>query len=288
MKRLFSILLIALLLAGCGGKPAAAPTPTERTPETTQEATQPETVPTETQAPAKIVDAVTVPEEAAGVAESVITENQKTVHVSTADEFLSAIGPDTEIIVDARLIDFSTAANYGSSGGDYYRWDDPFDGPELVIQNVRNMTVRGGGEVRTDQTLSCVPRYADVVTFENCANIYVTHITVGHTREPGSCMGGVLHYVNSQDILVEDCDLYGCGTLGVIGTNSRNIQVINNHIHDCSVGGVEFSHCQDVRVDGNTFENLGDEWNEAPIFRIYGGENMTCNGEDVIKKFGNG
>ena len=83
----------------------------------------------------------------------------------------------------------------------------------------------------------------------------------------------------------------GCGTsgrLGVIGTNSRNMQVINNHIHDCSVGGVEFSQCQDVRVDGNTFENLGDEWNEAPIFRIYGGENMTCNGEDVIKKFGNG
>ena len=229
-----------------------------------------------------------MPEEAAGVAVSVITENQKTVHVSTADEFLSAIGPDTEIIVDARLIDFSTAANYGSSGGDYYRWDDPFDGPELVIQNVRNMTVRGGGEVRTDQTLSCVPRYADVVTFENCANIYVTHITVGHTREPGSCMGGVLHYVNSQDILVEDCDLYGCGTLGVIGTNSRNMQVINNHIHDCSVGGVEFSQCQDVRVDGNSFEKLGDEWGEAPIFRIYGGENITCNGEDVIKKFGNG
>ena len=116
----------------------------------------------------------------------------------------------------------------------------------------------------------------------------MTHITLGHTQEPGSCMGGVPHYVNSKDILVEDCDLYGCGTLGVIGTNSRNMQVINNHIHDCSVGGVEFSQCQDVRVDGNTFEKLGDEWGEVPIFRIYGGENITCNGEDVIKKFGNG
>ena len=288
MKRMLSALFIALLLAGCGAKnaqPAEEAAPAT-IPETTQETTQPATFPTETEAPTVTVDAVAVPEEVVGIAENVITGQQKTVHVSTADEFLSALAPNTEIVVDAQLIDFSTAANYGKSGSEYYRWDDPYDGPELVIQNVQNVTVRGGGEERTDNTLSCVPRYADVLTFENCSNIYVTHIGLGHTQEPGYCLGGVLNFTNSEKILVEDCDLYGCGTLGVIGYYSLDIQVINNRIHDCSVGGVEFSSCRNVRVDGNTFENLGDEWNEetgieAPIFRLFDNENVTCNGEEV-------
>lgn len=213
-----------------------------------------------------------------------ITTGQTTVHVSTADEFLAAIASDTEIIVDAELIDFSTASNYGAYGTSEgnYRWNEEFDGPELIIQNVTNLTVRGSGEERTDKVLSCVPRYADVLTFENCANIYVTHITVGHTQEPSQCAGGVLHFINSQDILVEDCDLYGCGTLGVDADNSLNIQIINNLIHDCSYGGVQFSNCQNVRVDGNTFRDLGMEDYPGSVFRIYDSQNVTCNGKDAI------
>ena len=292
MKRLTCSLLtfamLTALLCGCGGGQAAPETtaapptlPTEAAPET-----EPETEPVTT------VDAVPVEENdphtsaQPGAAQPVITGTQTTVHVSTADEFLAALAPDTEIIVDADLIDFSAASNYGKSGGDYYRWDDPFDGPELVIQNLSNLTVRGSGENATDKVLSCVPRYADVLTFENCSNIYVTHITLGHTQEPGSCMGGVLHFQNCQNVLAEDCDLYGCGTLGVIGDSCMDMQIINSLIHDCSVGGAEFTNCVNVRVDGNTFRDLGNEWNKengiaAPVFRIYGGQNITCNGQDA-------
>ncbi|MCI6296297.1 MAG: right-handed parallel beta-helix repeat-containing protein, partial [Clostridiales bacterium] len=253
------------------------------------ETAAPETTVPETQ-PTATVDAVPVQKDSQyesaqpGIAEPVITTGQTTVHVSTADEFLAAIASDTEIIVDAELIDFSTASNYGTYGTSEgnYRWNEEFDGPELIIQNVSNLTVRGSGEERTDKVLSCVPRYADVLTFENCANIYVTHITAGHTQEPSQCAGGVLHFINSQDILVEDCDLYGCGTLGVDADNSLNIQVINNLIHDCSYGGVQFSNCQNVRVDGNTFRDLGMEGYPGSVFRIYDSQNVTCNGKDAI------
>ena len=300
MKRSVTTLLalgmLLTALSGCGGT-QAAPEATA-VPETTaaqittfptgETVTQPETEP-EPLPTVDAVPAVTDQYESAqpGVAERVITESQTAVHVSTADEFLAALAPNTEIIVDADLIDFSTASDYGTGKTEYYRWDDPYDGPELIVTNLSNLTVRGSGEKATDKVLSCVPRYADVLTFENCANIYVTHITLGHTQEPGYCMGGVLHFQNCQDVLAEDCDLYGCGTLGVIGDQSLNIQVINNLIHDCSVGGVEFSGCENVRVDGNTFRDLGDEWNvenniPAAVFRIYDCKNITCNGLPAI------
>lgn len=296
MKRfcaaILALSLLAAALSGCGAAQSAPETTAAQTtfpmetaaPETTVPETQQETQPTTT------VDAVPVPQYSQyeapqpGVAEPVITGSQTAVHVSTADEFLAAIASDTEIIVDAELIDFSTASNYGTYGTSEgnYCWNEEFDGPELIIQNVTNLTVRGSGEERTDKVLSCVPRYADVLTFENCANIYVTHITAGHTQEQSQCAGGVLHFISSQDILVEDCDLYGCGTLGVDADNSLNIQVINNLIHDCSYGGVQFSNCQNVRVDGNTFRDLGMEDYPGSVFRIYDSQNVTCNGKDAI------
>lgn len=292
MKRfcaaILTLSLLAAALSGCGAAQSAPETTAAQTTFPTETAAPETTVP-ETQ-PTVTVDAVPVQKDSQyesaqpGIAEPVITTGQTTVHVSTANEFLAAIASDTEIIVDAELIDFSTASNYGDYGisEGNYRWNEEFDGPELIIQNVTNLTVRGSGEERTDKVLSCVPRYADVLTFENCANIYVTHITVGHTQEQSQCAGGVLHFVSSQDILVEDCDLYGCGTLGVDADNSLNIQVINNLIHDCSYGGVQFSNCQNVRVDGNTFRDLGMEDYPGSVFRIYDSVNVTCNGKDAI------
>lgn len=290
MKRfcaaILALSLLAAALSGCGAAQSAPETTAAQTTFPTETAAPETTVP-ETQ-PTTTVDAVPVPQYSQyeapqpGVAEPVITGSQTAVHVSTADEFLAAIASNTEIIVDAELIDFSTATGYGTSGGEHYRWDEEFDGPMLVVQNVSNLTVRGSGDAATDRVLSAVPRYAYVLTFENCSNIYVTHITVGHTQEQSQCAGGVLHFVSSQDILVEDCDLYGCGTLGVDADNSLNIQVINNLIHDCSYGGVQFSNCQNVRVDGNTFRDLGMEDYPGSVFRIYDSVNVTCNGKDAI------
>ena len=206
----------------------------------------------------------------------VITETQNQVTVTTVDEFLAAIAPNTEIIVDAELIDLSKATGYGKTNGDYYYWVEEFDGPELFIAEVSNLTIRGSSEDHNMNVISSVPRYSDVLNFFNCSNVMVTGLTAGHTEEPGYCMGGVLSFMNCQDVLVEDCGLFGCGTLGVKAESSKNIQIINNDIYDCTVGGVELNYCDDVNVDGNTFRDLGGE-----IFRVYKCKNITCNGEPV-------
>ena len=275
-----AILLMITLMAGCAS--FAAPQESE----SAANSIPTETLTRDTIAGSEAVGAATEATEATegtnGETEfvvaikPVITESQNQVIVKTADEFIAAIAPNTEIIVDAELIDFSKAKDYGTGSGEYYRWVEALAGPELYITGVSNLTIRGSGEVHNANVLSAVPRYANVLNFANCSNIYVKGLTVGHTEEPGYCMGGVLCFMNSQDILVEDCGLFGCGTLGVVAYSSKNMQIVNNDIYECSIGGVEFTNCDDVNVDGNTFRDLG-----GPEFRVYGCGVITCNGEAV-------
>ena len=277
-KTIIATLMACIMLVGCASNtapekeetvPASAPETIAVIPETTEPIVTTEA--TEATEPDPFEVSIT----------PVITETQNTVTVTTADEFLAAVAPNTEIIVDAELIDWSTANGYGKTNGEYYRWEDPFDGPELIINGVSNLTIRGAGEDHAVNVLSAVPRYAYVVMFENCSNIHVKGLTVGHTEEPGSCRGGVLGFRNCQDILVEDCGLYGCGTVGVMGENSKNMQIVNNDIYECSVAGAEFTNCDDVNVDGCIIRDIGTEEYPGRDFRVYSCGSITCNGEPV-------
>lgn len=266
VKSMLALLLTLVLLTGCAAQKAP-----ETLPATQTQAAPVETEAAPTQAPAQVPTetAVPIPE-----ITPVITGEQTSITVTTADEFLAAIASDTEIVVASELIDWSTATGYGEASGEHWFWTDPFDGPELTVSGVTNLTIRGAGQDRTN-TISAVPRYAYVLNFENCANIYLEGLTIGHTREPGSCRGGVVSFWSSQDILIENCGLYGCGTWGVYGDSTKNMQIVNNEIYECSVGGVTLTNCDDVNIDGNTFRDLPTET------AIYGCGTVTLNGEPV-------
>ncbi len=61
------------------------------------------------------------------------------VKVSTVDELIAAIAPDTAITLEPGIYDLSTAATYGrDTGSPYTRWEPVYDGDrnesfELVI-----------------------------------------------------------------------------------------------------------------------------------------------------------
>ncbi len=183
--------------------------------------------------------------------------DRKQVTASTVDEFLAAIAPNTEIILDGELYDLSTAQTYGKSGTEYYCWEDPLDGPELIITNVDNLTIRtDDGDVKA-HTISAVPRYADVLSFRGCSNVTLSGFTAGHTKEPGSCSGGVIYFEDSDHMTVENCGLFGCGILGVWAQYTEDVQVENCEIYECSNGGIRMDSCQNVQVNGCTFRDLG-------------------------------
>ena len=215
--------------------------------------------------------------------ETVPVGEKTTVTVSNADEFLAAIGPNTEIVIDAEVIDFSTAREYGGGPKKYYRWEDNYDGPGLVIAGADNLTIRSKDGKTKNHTISAVPRNANVLTFINCDNLVLSGFTAGHTQEPGVCMGGVLYFQNCEFISVDNCGLFGCGILGVQAESCTCITLRKCDFFECSYGGVSMSETTGITIEKCTFRDLGGN-----NLMLYGCSDVTVDGEYINGQSYNG
>ena len=197
-----------------------------------------------------------------------------TVTVTNADEFLAAIAPNTEIVIDAEVIDFSTAKDYGGCPKKYYRWEDIYDGPGLIITGADNLTIRSKDGKTKNHTINAVPRYANVLTFINCDNLVLSGFTAGHTQEPGDCAGGVLKFQGCEFISVDNCGLFGCGILGVDAESCTGITLRKCEIYECSYGGVSMRDTTGITIEKCTFRDLGGN-----NLMLYGCSDVTVDGE---------
>lgn len=177
------------------------------------------------------------------------------IHVSTVDEFLAAIASDTTIYLEPGTYDLSKSATYGSVGGDFYHWEMDYDGPELVISGVSNLTIEGAGKDQV--TIVAIPRYANVLRFERCSGLILRNFTAGHTQAPGECSGGVIQLMNTSNTNIEGCGLYGCGIIGVWAMDCSNLSVVGTEIYECSSGAVWLYSCHNVSVDYCDIHDIG-------------------------------
>ena len=198
--------------------------------------------------------------EVASTPEVAVSEDGK-VHVTTVDEFLAAIAPDTTIYLEPGVYDLSTAAGCGVTETDRYRWDLRFDGPSLVITGVDGLTIEGAGAESV--TIAAVPRYADVLGFERCAGLTLCGFTAGHTEEKGYCTGGVLYFDLCDDAVIDGCALFGCGIMGITAGSCADMNVSNTEIYDCEYGAVTLNDSNAV------FDSCDIHDNGGPDFQLY-------------------
>ena len=207
-------------------------------------------------------------------------QNQLEIRVSTVDELIAAIGPNKKIVMEPGTYNLRTASGYGRDSGDYYFWRDTgVDGFELVIRNVDNMTIQSGGD-RGELLLVTEPRYANVLAFRACSNIMVSAITAGHTEGQGACTGGVLRFEDSDHLLVENCGLFGCGTMGVEAEDCGNITVRSSEIYECSESGVKMRNTNIIRLEDTTFRDIGGNY----IVWLIGCKDARWDGEVLIEE----
>ena len=215
--------------------------------------------------------------------ETVPAGEKVTVTVTNADEFLAAIAPNTEIVIDAEVIDFSTAREYGGGPKKYYRWEDIDDGPGLVIAGADNLTIRSKDGKTKNHTINAVPRYANVLTFVNCDNLVLSGFTAGHTQEPGVCAGGVLMFQGCEFVSVDNCGMFGCGILGVQAEGCTGITLRKCDIYECSYGGVSMMDTTGITIEKCTFRDLGGN-----NLMLTGCSDVTVDGEYINGQSYNG
>ncbi|MBO7462543.1 MAG: right-handed parallel beta-helix repeat-containing protein [Bacteroidales bacterium] len=197
-----------------------------------------------------------------------IAQKMKNVTVTNANDFVKAIAPNTNITIksngilsitdaienlDIRNISNMEWKDYPSLAPGAYCVEVP-DGFELVVVNVNNLTITGGGSEMTH--IQAKPSYAQVISFYYCNNITMKNIMAGHV-ERGDCSGDVLFFYHCKKMLLDKCDLYGCGVNGIWMESSNDVTVNFTEIHDCSEDFVVIRNSNNILFNECTMHDCG-------------------------------
>ena len=217
--------------------------------------------------------------------EGIFSTPRTVVYVDAVNELLDSIAPNTEIVLTNDSYDLSTAQGYSewSSGtcsgtfweSQYYRWDATLDGPTLIIHDIENLVIRSETGDLSRYTISTVPRYADVLAFENCNGVILQGFTAGHAKAENLCNGGVIKFTNCHDTQINSCGLFGCGTIGVSYGSCTNGTISNSDIYECSYCAISGYNTADISVVNTTIRDI------PTAFILSDCENIVIDGREL-------
>ena len=199
-----------------------------------------------------------------------IVNGEPTYRVTNEKEFFQALGSNRTILVAANteinlsviledeayftgIIGRAWLSSPEDVDSECAVSEDVADGQQLTLKNFKNLIISGGG----GSSIVVEPRYSYVMNFVDCEEITLDNLTIGHTKG-GFCMGGVIGVTGGRNVFCKDCDLYGCGTYGLVAEHTTNVSLYKCVVHDCSYGllqlfeseGCRFYHC-DFRDSGS-------------------------------------
>jgi parallel beta-helix repeat protein len=126
----------------------------------------------------------------------------------------------------------------------------------LVVQGRKNLvlTSRPGTRILVTDT------NADVLSILESSGIRVANLYLRHCDplEEYRCHGVVIRVRDSNDTVVQNCELKGCGAVGVSGWNSKNILVRNCLVQHNTFNAFYFQSCGDVKIQSTVAEDNGN------------------------------
>ncbi len=223
--KVFCVLMALLLvLSACGGKKPATDDPAPSAPSAPSE-----------------------PEQSGKLEPS---KEDGFFHVDNIEDLFEAIRPGAGIILAAGeynlsgfLEDENLDIHKFNSEHEYLRIEDISDGHQLVITGCDALYIEGAGSGGNGTHIVVEPRYAAVLTYENCHLAQLLNMKMGHT-ETGSCSGNVVDFINVDSAQLIGMDLYGCGVYG-IGARycTGKFDITGSTIRECEYGPFDLTNC---------------------------------------------
>jgi hypothetical protein len=208
----------------------------------------------------------------------------KQIVVHNAEEFFDALGSNREVIIDENVvIDITEGLNaegFASKPGrlevgSLFNEVDAdqeaivsemvTDGRQLVLNSMKHLAIRG----RKGAMLYADPRYSFVLSLSFCEDVVIDNLILGHSFS-GYCNGGVINVENSQDVVINRCDLFGCGTYGLCTRRADRVVLMNSFIRHCTYGITDLNESKHL-----TFYNCDIFANkEFSLFNSWGNEDV--------------
>jgi parallel beta-helix repeat protein len=95
----------------------------------------------------------------------------------------------------------------------------------------------------------------------------------------------VISIVQSKSVLVNNCDLHGCGMVGVMVSGSRDVWIEACKIHNCTCEAFFFSDSANLQVLNNTLsENANTMTSEIKDSYTFRGNTADGNPWEPLEK----
>ncbi len=224
----------------------------------------------------------------------------ETVTVSNIEELFQAIGNNKHIILKEGTYNISELElekrdnpylNYVYVDGESYTVEED----TIQISSLANLLIEGeaGKEVRiTTEDPGTAP-----IALRYCDHVMLRNLTLGHDVEKGMCSGSVVHLESSNNITIENCNLFGSGTYGVEAYECYSLTVNDSDIYECTYGLVNFVSCSNFSFNRCKLRDSSEyamfdmmdcwtiEFNDCEISNNYTNGNI-CNFIDTSNCYG--
>ena len=125
---------------------------------------------------------------------------------------------------------------------------------ELIIKDLQNLALVNARGARPH--LYVAPAYAFPLMFQNCSNLTIEGMRIGHFPQQGSCLGGVIALHQCRNVQIAATELYGCGNdQGIETIGGDAIDIEGCLIEKCNTGFATIDRTTNVSIRETTIRD---------------------------------